>query len=266
MSDPIAERWRAVRAERRAALIAFFTAGYPTPAGFLEAVRRAAAAGADVIEIGVPFSDPLADGPTIQRSTQAALEQGITPARVLALVREAALPVPVVLMTYLNPVLAYHGGAARFGADAAAAGAAGILLTDAPAGADPGVEAAIATSPLTLIRLVAPTTSDVRLADAVRGAGGFIYLISRLGVTGVRADAPPDLETQVRRVRAVTLLPIAVGFGIGTPEQARAAARCADGVVVGSALVDTLGTGGPAAVEALVRELAGAVRAGGRVA
>lgn len=258
--QPIAARWRAVRGEARAALIPFLTAGFPTPAAFLDAARRATAAGADLIEIGIPFSDPLADGPTIQRSTQAALEQGVTAARVLDLVRDAALPVPVVLMTYLNPVLAYPGGAPRFAADAAAAGAAGILLTDLPAGADPAVEAAIAASPLALIRLVAPTTSEARLPEAVRGGGGFVYLISRLGVTGARADAPAGLETQIRRVRAVTPLPVAVGFGISTAEQVRAAARWADGVVVGSALVDALAAGGPAAVEAMVRQLAAAVR------
>jgi tryptophan synthase alpha chain len=143
---------------------------------------------------------------------------------------------------------------------AAGAGAAGLLLTDLPAGTDPAVEAAVAASPLAQIRLVAPTTTAARLSAAVRGAGGFIYLISRLGVTGARADVPADLGAQVRRVRAVTALPVAVGFGIGTPAQARAAAQLADGVVVGSALVEALGTGGPAAVEERVRALADAMR------
>ena len=260
MSEAIAGRWRAVRAERRAALIAFFTAGYPTAAAFVDTLRRAAAAGADIIEVGVPFSDPLADGPTIQRSTQAALDAGVTPARAFDLIVEAALPVPVVIMTYLNPVLAFPGGVAGFVAAAARAGAAGLLLTDLPAGTDPGVEAAVAASPLARIPLVAPTTSDARLAAAVRGAGGFVYLISRRGVPGARAAGPPDWEIHVRRVRAATDLPVAVGFGIGSPAQARAAARIADGVVVGSALVEALGTGGPAAVEERVRALAEAVR------
>ncbi|MGH7568654.1 MAG: tryptophan synthase subunit alpha [Gemmatimonadales bacterium] len=260
----IAAAWRAVRAERRAALIAYLTAGHPTPEQSREGLRRAAAAGADLIEVGVPFSDPLADGPTIQRATQVALEQGVTVARVLDLVRAARLPVPVVLMTYLNPVLAY--GVPRFIADAADAGVAGILFTDLPAGVDEAVERAVRASPLDLIRLVAPTTSAERLAAAVggerggNGASGFVYLISRLGVTGAREDVPPDLAAQVARVRAVTPLPVAVGFGIGTPAQARAAARCADGVVVGSALVQAAGSGGPAAVERLVRDLAAAVR------
>jgi tryptophan synthase alpha chain len=251
---PIAARWRTLGGR---ALIPYLTAGFPTPTASLEALRRVAAAGADFIEVGVPFSDPLADGPTIQRTTQAALEQGMTAAGVLTLIRDAALAVPVIIMTYLNPVLAY--GVERFVADAGAAGAAGLLLTDLPAGADPAVEAAVMRSPLALIRLVAPTTDDARLAAALTGATGFVYLISRLGVTGARDEVPADLETHVRRIRAVTTLPVAVGFGIGTPAQAAAAARYADGVVVGSALMDALERGGVAAAERLVRDLAAAV-------
>lgn len=244
--------------EGRAALIPFYTAGYPSAAASLEALRGAAHAGADFVELGVPFSDPLADGPTIQRATQAALEGGMTAARALALVREAALAIPVILMTYVNPVRAY--GAHRFAADARAAGAAGVLLTDVPAGADPETEGAIGEAGLDLIRLVAPTTADARLGDAVRGGAGFVYLITRLGVTGVRDGIPPDLGAQVARVRRATSLPVVAGFGIGTPTQAAAAARTADGVVVGSALVERLGRDGVAGATALVRELARAVR------
>jgi tryptophan synthase alpha chain len=258
---PISARWQAVRAERRAALIPFFTAGFPNRAVCLAALRAAVAAGADLVEIGIPFSDPLADGPTIQRASQAALVAGITPAGVLALVREAALPVPVVLMTYANPVLAY--GPARFARDAADAGAAAVLLTDVPAGADAALEGAITSSPLDLIRLVAPTTTDARLAAAVQGGGGFVYLISRTGVTGARADAPPDLERQVSRLRHASPLPIAVGFGISTPEHVRAAAAVADGVVVGSALVTALEREGPEGAAALIRALAAATRRNG---
>ncbi len=259
MSDrAIAARWRVVRDAGRAALIPYLTAGFPTAAASLEALRRVAGAGADLIEVGVPFSDPLADGPTIQRSSEVALAQGMTLAGVLDLVRRAALPVPVVLMTYVNPVLAY--GAARLLADAAAAGVAGLLLTDVPAGADPALEGAVAASPLDLIRLVAPTTPPERLALAAGGGGGFVYLISRLGVTGARARVPDDLGAQVARVRAATALPVAVGFGISTPAQVRAAARLADGVVVGSALVEALGANGPAGAERLVRELVQAAR------
>ncbi len=251
------ERWRALGKTR--ALIPYLTAGFPTPELSLETLRRVARAGADFVEVGVPFSDPLADGPTIQRTTQAALEQGMTLPRTLDLIRAAALAVPVVLMTYLNPVLAY--GVARFAKDARAAGAAGVLLTDLPAGADPAVEHAVTGSALALIRLVAPTTDDRRLRTALAGATGFVYLISRLGVTGARDTVPPDLEQHVRRIRAVTSLPIVIGFGISTPAQAQAAARHADGVVVGSALMDALASGGVAAAEQLTRDLAAAVHA-----
>jgi tryptophan synthase alpha chain len=242
-------------------LIPYFTAGYPTRALSVEALRMAAPAGADLLEVGIPFSDPLADGPTIQRSTHTALEQGMTVARVLDLVRETRLTIPVVLMTYVNPVLAY--GAERFASDAKASGVAGVLFTDLPAGAVPELEHAVATNALDLIRLVAPTTTDDRLAAAVAGAGGFIYLISRLGVTGARPDAPPDLDRLVRRLRGVTRLPIGVGFGISTPAHAAAAARWADGVVVGSALVEALGTGGVPGAERLLRSLSSALETRG---
>ena len=249
-----------MRAERRAALIPYITAGYPTPAASRDALRAAERAGADFVEVGVPFSDPLADGPTIQRSTQTALDQGMTVAGVLALVREARLAIPVVIMTYVNPVMAF--GVERFVTEAQAAGVSGLLLTDLPAGADPALERRAAGGGLALIRLVAPTTPPGRLAEAVRGATGFIYLISRLGVTGVREQVPGDLEAQVARVKAATTLPVAIGFGIGSAAQAAAAARVADGVVVGSALVEALGNGGLDSAETLLRELATAVRAG----
>ncbi len=254
---PIAARWQTLGDQR--ALIPYVTAGFPTAAVSRDVLRAAARAGADFVEVGVPFSDPLADGPTIQRTTQTALEQGMTAAGVLTLIRDAALAVPVIIMTYLNPVLAY--GVERFVADAHAAGAAGLILTDLPAGADPAVETAVTRSPLALIRLVAPTTDDARLVAAMTGATGFVYLISRLGVTGARDQVPADLEQHVRRVRAATPLPVAVGFGIGTPAQAAAAARYADGVVVGSALMEAVAQGGAQAAERLVRELAAAVHA-----
>src|SRR5438874_11368501 len=257
---PIAERWRSVRgsAARRAALIPYLTAGFPTPALSLEALRLVAAAGADFVEVGIPFSDPLADGPTIQRSTQAALDQGMTVPRVLEQIRHAALEIPVVVMTYLNPLMAF--GLERFVREAAAAGVSGLLLTDFPAGADPDLEAMVRASPLALIRLIAPTTTPDRLARAVQGASGFLYLISRLGVTGARNAVPADLAEHVARVRSASALPLAVGFGISTPAQARATARLADGVVVGSAIVDALAAGGVDAAERLVRQLAAALR------
>jgi tryptophan synthase alpha chain len=253
----LAQQWRALGNKR--AFIPYITAGFPTPDLSLDVLRRVAAAGADFVEVGVPFSDPLADGPTIQRTTQAALEQGMTLPRVLDLVRQAALDVPVIIMTYLNPVLAQ--GVDRFIREAQGAGVSGVVLTDLPAGADAGVEQAVTRSALSLIRLVAPTTDDARLAAALKSASGFVYLISRLGVTGARDTVPPDLEHHVARIRAITRVPIAVGFGIGTPAQATAAARLADGVVVGSALMDALATGGVAAAERLARDLAAAVHA-----
>ncbi|HKA59420.1 MAG TPA: tryptophan synthase subunit alpha [Gemmatimonadales bacterium] len=251
----LADRWRALGNTR--ALIPYLTAGFPTPEVSCDALRRVAAAGADFVEVGVPFSDPLADGPTIQRTTQTALEQGMTLPRVLELVDQAALEIPVVIMTYLNPVLAL--GIERFIHDAVDAGVAGVLLTDLPAGADDEIEQAVTSSSLSLIRLIAPTTDDSRLSTALDSASGFVYLISRLGVTGARDSVPSDLAHHVGRIRAVTRLPIAVGFGISTPAQAQAAARVADGVVVGSALMDALAAGGVAAAERLARDLAAAV-------
>lgn len=255
MSDrAIARAFAATRARGRAALIPYVTAGFPSPATCLELLERLPPAGADLIEVGIPFSDPLADGPTIQRSTQRALEQGMTVGRALELIRTAALAAPVVVMTYLNPILAY--GVDRFLVDAAQAGVAGLLCTDLPAGADPELEQAIAASALDHIRLVAPTTPDDRLGATLSGATGFVYLISRLGVTGARIDIPPDLERHVRRLRAVTSLPVAVGFGISTPTQVAVAGRWADGVVVGSAVIDAVTAGGIEAAEQLVRAMA----------
>jgi len=254
-APPIATRWRALGKSR--ALIPYITAGFPSFAVSLEVVRAFARAGADFIEVGVPFSDPLADGPTIQRTTQAALEQGMTVPRVLDLVRQADVSVPIIIMTYLNPVLSY--GIERFATDAHAAGAAGVILTDLPAGADPAVEQAVSGRGLDLIRLVAPTTDDRRLKTALNSATGFVYLISRLGVTGARDTVPADLDAQVQRIRAATTLPVVVGFGIGTPAQAAAVARSADGVVVASALMDVLAKDGVGGLERLTRDLAHAV-------
>jgi tryptophan synthase alpha chain len=260
LSDPsIARAFAAARARHRAALIPFLPAGWPSPAECRAALRLAVDAGADLIEIGIPFSDPLADGPTIQRASQRALEQGMTVAGALELVRDTALHVPVVVMTYLNPVLAYGFG--RFLDDAAAAGVAGVLCTDLPAGVAPALEQLLAAGPLDPIRLVAPTTSDQRLGAHRGGRRGFIYLISRLGVTGARPDAAPDIAGCVQRIRAVSSLPVAVGFGISTPAQAAVAARDADGVVVGSALVDALDSGGLQAAQQLLISLGGALRA-----
>ena len=237
----LASTWTALKAKGRTALIPYLTAGYPTADASADALHAAAEV-ADIIEVGVPFSDPLADGPTIQRSTFEALRQGMTLAGTLELIAQAELSRPVVLFSYLNPILRY--GVARFLADAEARGIAGLILTDLPAGADQSVESAVQGSGLDLIRLIAPTTRPERLATAVEGAQGFVYLVARLGVTGATAALSAGLAESLAAVRRATPLPVAVGFGISTPDQARAVGRMADGVVVGSALVDVLGRDG----------------------
>jgi tryptophan synthase alpha chain len=233
-SDVIRARFAALQAARRKAFVVYVTAGHPDPAHTIDLMQGLAASGADVIEVGVPFSDPLADGPVIQRSSQRALSFGITFDATLDLVARAKLPVPIVLFSYLNPVLAAGQDALLRAADA---GVHGILITDLPVGQDAAREEWLGESPLAYIRLVAPTTPIERMREITRHGTGFVYLISRLGVTGVRADVPAELPETVARLRRVTELPICVGFGVARPEQAAAVARLADGVVVGSAIV-----------------------------
>jgi tryptophan synthase alpha chain len=223
-----------LRRSGRKALVTYITAGHPDPARSFDLLQGLADAGADCIELGVPFSDPLADGPVIQSSSQQAIQHGMHFDGVLELVRRAAVKVPVVLFSYLNPVM--HAGPDAL-VRAADAGVSGILITDLPLGADPAREAWFAESPLDFVRLVAPTTPAARMAAIAQHGSGFVYVISRLGVTGVQQSLATDLDGTLDRVRAATTLPICVGFGISTGEQARAAAARADGVVVGSALV-----------------------------
>lgn len=234
----------------------FLTAGHPSPAATRE-LLGALAGRADAVELGIPFSDPLADGPVIQRASHEALAAGMTPAGVLELLAAVPPSVPVVLFSYLNPVLQYGPGA--FLRDAAAAGASGLLLTDLPAGADPALEAAVRASALDLIPLVAPTTTPARLRRIVAGAQGFVYLVARLGVTGATAALDGGLAGSVAAVRAVTSLPVLVGFGVSTPDQAGRVGALADGVVVGSALVERLGQGGVPAGLAFLAELRSAL-------
>src|SRR5918999_2711056 len=179
--SPLTRTWSALQAGGRRALIPYLTAGYPSRDSSVAALRTADEV-ADILEVGVPFSDPLADGPTIQRSTFQALQQGMTLAGTLELIAKCRLQRPVVVFSYLNPILRY--GLDRFLRDAAELRVAGLLLTDLPAGSDPLVEDAVKASPLDLIRLVAPTTRPERLRAAVDGAEGFVYLVARLGVTG----------------------------------------------------------------------------------
>jgi tryptophan synthase alpha chain len=233
-SERLAERFAQLRASGRRALVPYVTAGHPSPSATLELVHGLQDAGADVIEVGVPFSDPMADGPIIQASSQKALAAGMTVDGVLDLIARARLRIPVVLFTYLNPLLAAGRDVLTRAADA---GAHGVLVTDLPVGADPTLEQWLGDGPLAFIRLVAPTTPQPRMAEIAQHGSGFVYLISRLGVTGVRDQLPADLAETIQRLRSATDLPICVGFGVSRPEQARAVAALADGVAVGSAIV-----------------------------
>lgn len=244
-----------LRAAGRRALVCYVTAGHPDLAASLRLLRELPAAGADVIEVGVPFSDPLADGPIIQASSQRALAQGMTLQGTLDLVAEARPTVPVVLFSYLNPLLAAGPDVLE---RAAAAGVHGVLVTDLPVGADPPREAWLGEGPLEFVRLVAPTTPPARMAEIARHGRGFVYLISRLGVTGVQESLPAELPATVAALKAVCDLPVCVGFGISRPEHARAVGAVADGVVVGSALVRAAEESVDAAL-ALVRGLRAAL-------
>lgn len=237
-SEVIGQRFAALRAAGRRALVPYITAGFPDPARTTALLQGLEHAGADIIEVGVPFSDPMADGPVIQASSQAALAHGVTYDGVLELIAGARLQVPVVLFSYLNPLVAAGADAL---VRAAEAGAHGVLVTDLPVGADPEREAWLGEGPLAFIRLVAPTTPAARMALIARHGSGFVYLISRLGVTGTRDDLPSDLGATVARLRGETALPVCVGFGISRPDQARTVAGIADGVVVGSAVVRAAG-------------------------
>jgi tryptophan synthase alpha chain len=253
-SDLLDSRAGELRRSGRKALVCYITAGHPDANASLRLMRELEKAGADVIEVGVPFSDPLADGPVIQRSSQTALQNGFGFERTLELVRDAAVSVPVVLMTYLNPVMAAGNEALD---RAAAAGVNGILVIDLPVGADPDRERWLGSGPLAFVRLVAPTTPDQRMREIAETGRGFVYVISRLGVTGERHVVDAELAATVGRVRSVTALPIYVGFGISTPDQARTVASLADGVIVGSAIVRAAGERGVSAAG----ELAASMRA-----
>lgn len=237
-TSALSQKFAALKAEGRQALVCYVTAGHPNRQRSLELLRGLQSAGADVIEVGVPFSDPLADGPVIQESSQIAIADGMSLNGTLELIAEAKLSVPVVLFSYLNPIMAAGPDILK---RAQQAGVHGILITDLPVGADPEREQWLGTSGLDFIRLVAPTTPAERMAEISRNGGGFVYLISRMGVTGEQATISPELPATLARLRSVTSLPVCVGFGISTPAQARSVAKLGDGVVVGSALVRAAG-------------------------
>ncbi|MBK6735857.1 MAG: tryptophan synthase subunit alpha [bacterium] len=229
-------------------VVPFVTAGFPDPDACRGALRGAKDAGCRLVEIGVPFSDPVADGPVIQAASQRALAQGMTLAGSLELAAWAhrELELAVVLMGYLNPVL--RMGAPAFTRAAAAAGVAGVIVPDLPLEESALLGAALAEAGIDLVPLVAPTTDADRLRRQAERASGFLYLVSTTGVTGTGAGAGDDLEAYVARVRAACALPLYVGFGVGTTAQAARVASCADGAIVGSALLRRLETAGNAEI------------------
>ncbi len=229
------------RTAGRTALMPYYTLGYPTPDTSLAIIESAARSGADLLELGLPFSDPLADGPSIQRSTQVALEQGMTLTRCLEMtqaLRQRGVRQPLILMGYYNPLLSY--GLERFCQAAAEAGANGLIIPDLPLEEAGELLAASRAAGLALVFMLAPTSTAERIAAAAAQASGFLYLVSLIGVTGARQGLPPGLADFVERVRQATHKPVAVGFGIATPEQAQAVGRLADGVIVGSALINAV--------------------------
>ncbi|NMJ41057.1 tryptophan synthase subunit alpha [Roseomonas sp. JC162] len=268
----IAARFAALKAEGRGALIPFLEAYDPDPATSMAILRGFPRAGADLIEIGVPFTDPMADGPTIQRAGQRGLKAGATLSATLAMVRDFRREddaTPVILMGYFNPILSY--GVERFCTDAAASGVDGLIVVDVPPEEADEIEPHARANGLDLIRLVAPTTDEARLPRVLAATSGFVYYVAITGITGTRSATSEALAAAIPRIRRHTDLPIAIGFGVRSPEQAAEAARIADGAVVASALIDTLaenldaqGRAKPDAVRKVldqVRALAEAIRA-----
>jgi len=271
MTTRISARFADLAAEGRPALVTFITAGDPDRETSLALLKALPAAGADVIELGVPFTDPMADGPAIQAAGLRALKGGQTLAKTLGLVEEfraGDTTTPIVLMGYFNPIYIY--GVPRFLADARAAGVDGLIVVDLPPEEDDELCLPALAAGIDFIRLATPTTDDARLPAVLANTAGFVYYVSITGITGSAAPDADLVATAVGRIKRHTRLPVAVGFGVRTPEQAAAIAAGADGVVVGSALVETvrasLDADGAAtaatvpAVETLVRALAAAVR------
>lgn len=221
----------------RKALIGYVTVGYPSAKATLEIVPALAECGCDIIELGIPFSDPLADGPIIQKSSFEALQKGITPERCIktAEALRKQTDIPLVFMGYFNPIL--HYGLETFCRDSAAAGVDGLIIPDLPPEESAELEALSRRHGLDLIYLLAPTSDERRMGIVTKRSRGFVYLVSLTGVTGSGAELPPELEQFVNRVRRRTNKPLCVGFGIATPEQAERVARVADGIIVGSRII-----------------------------
>ena len=267
----IERRFSALKSANRGGLVAFVTAGDPTYELSLDLLRRLPEAGADVVELGMPFTDPMADGPAIQASSLRALKSGMTLKKTLQLVtefRKSDSETPIILMGYYNPIYSY--GVPAFLKDAKAAGVDGLIVVDLPPEEDEELCLPALKAGLNFIRLATPTTDDKRLPAVLRNTSGFVYYVSIAGITGTRSAADADVSAAVARLKRHTDLPVAVGFGIRTPEQAAAIAKVADAAVVGSALVSRIaahvaedGTASPKGIEEtleLVRALAAGVR------
>jgi tryptophan synthase alpha chain len=251
-------------AGKSAAFMPYHAMGYPSRAATIEIIKTLADNGADLFEIGIPHSDPLADGPAVQTATYTAITLGTTVADCLAMcseLRAEGVTKPFVAMTYYNPLFAY--GLQRFVDDAVAAGIDGLIVPDLPPEEADELIAACRAAGVATIFFIAPTSTEARIQFVVQRATGFIYLVSVTGITGMRTELPPDLTSFVQRVRRYTNLPLAVGFGIGTGAQAAAVAEIADGVIVGSALVRAAGSNDPVAA---VRQLGGELAAGAHLA
>jgi tryptophan synthase alpha chain len=264
-SGRIARRFAGLKSAQRGGLVTFVTAGDPDADTSLKLIKSLPGAGADLIEIGMPFSDPMADGPAIQASSLRALNAGMTLRKTLDLVRAfraGDAETPIVLMGYYNPI--YQYGVDRFLADVKAAGADGLIVVDLPPEADEELCLPALKAGVNFIRLATPTTDDKRLPVVLRNTSGFVYYVSITGITGTRSAADAEVTKAVQRLKRHTDLPVAVGFGIKTPEQAAAVAAVADAAVVGSALVSRIAEGtGNGVVEdvlGLVRQLAAGVR------
>jgi tryptophan synthase alpha chain len=254
----IDDRFAELRRKGRKAFVAYLMAGDPDLAASLKVMQGLPAAGVDVIELGLPFTDPMADGPVIQRAGQRALDGGMTVDLVLQLVRDFRAGdgvTPIVLMGYYNPI--YSRGVDRFLAEAKAAGIDGLIIVDLPPEEDAELCIPAQAAGLNFIRLATPTTDDRRLPAVLQNTSGFVYYVSITGITGAAAAQAADVGPEVARIKRATDLPLVVGFGISTPEAARAIAAVADGCVVGSAIVRRIGEGqSPAAVLAFVKSLA----------
>jgi tryptophan synthase alpha chain len=259
----IERRFASLRQKGRTGLVTYLTAGDPDPDTSARLFGGLAAAGADLIEIGMPFSDPMADGPVIQEAGQRALKQGMTLRRTLALVHElrrADEATPIVLMGYYNPI--YRYGPETFSRDAVAAGVDGVIVVDLPPEEDAELTAPARAAGLDFVRLATPTSDEHRLPRIVEHASGFIYYVAVAGITGTRSADAADVAAAVTRLRRFTPLPIAVGFGIRTPQQAAEVARAADAAVVGTALVQRLAldlnpdnTAKPSLIDAVLTEV-----------